>query len=356
LTITQIPVLSTAAVAALTTAQINVLTVAEVMALTTAQIAALNCIEQRAMTQAQVNALSIPQLNALKLGTPLVLDLSGNGIHTTNIAAGATFDLNATGQKLGVGWLSPENGFLVLDLNNDGAVNDGSELFGGGTRLPTGERAVNGFAALQALDNNHDDVIDAKDIKFHDLKVWVDANQDGRSQSSEMHSLIDLGIVELDLNASNVSIDNNGNVIGMLSSYVTLDGKSHALADVWLQISSNAQNRVIDLSVLNAASITPGSLGQINLSGNGGQGDLLMLNADAILKFGMASGMPDAISDIRQILVTGDANDMVELMDSLAQWHDAGTTTVNGAEYHVYSHESVQLLIGVDMRIEWAFA
>ncbi len=353
LTTGQIVALSTAAVAALTATQIASMETADVAALTTAQMAAIVCSGMRAFTQAQVAALSTAQLNALSFSTPLVLDLTDRGIQTTHIAAGIRFDLNATGEKLSVGWISAQNGFLVADLDNDGVINNGSELFGNGTRLPTGERSVNGFAALQALDTSHDGVINSEDSKFSDLKVWIDANQDGKTQTGELHSLGSLAIVELDLDAKNVSIENSGNLIGMVSKYVTADGKSHTLADVWLQTSNSQQNRVTDLSSLDIASVTPGSLAKIDLSG--GPGDRLVLNANAISQLGQAGLVANAISGTMQMLVLGDANDIIELTDPQGQWSDAGTTMVNDVEYHIYNHDFVQLLVGVNMRLEFDF-
>ncbi|MEK2481579.1 hypothetical protein AAAB32_10030, partial [Lactobacillus acidophilus] len=76
--------------------------------------------------------------------TPIVLDLDGNGVTTVSSSAGVMFDLNATGNASRVGWASAQDGLLVMDVNGDGIINNGSELFGGATRLGNGERAGNG--------------------------------------------------------------------------------------------------------------------------------------------------------------------------------------------------------------------
>jgi hypothetical protein len=348
LTTDQAPALSTAAIAALSTAQIQALTTADTAQFTTAQIAALTCVEQRALSSAQLTSFSTTQLNALQLGTPLVLDLSGDGIQTTTVQSGVAFDLNATGQKLSTGWLSPRNGFLVVDLNGDGIISDGSELFGSGTRLPTGERAADGFAALRVFDTNHDGAIDSRDARFRDVAVWVDANQDAVCQPGEMHTLASLGIVKLNLDAKDVSIENNGNVVGMLSSYETADGKSHTLADVWFRIK-NAQDHLIDLAAMNAASAAPGSFSKVDLTNNNGS-DQLIVNAAAILAFG-ATPVAGSGRPVPSVQVAGDAGDTVTIEDERAQWTDAGLAPVDGVEYHVYLHGSACLLVGVDLRV-----
>ena len=47
-----------------------------------------------------------------------------------------------------------------MDRSGNGAIDDGSELFGSGTLMPDGTRAVDGFAALATLDTNNDGVVD----------------------------------------------------------------------------------------------------------------------------------------------------------------------------------------------------
>jgi hypothetical protein len=355
ITPSQVTSLSTAAVAALTTAQVAALQTAAVAALTTTQVAALTCAEQQAMTAAQVNAMSNAQINALKLGTPLVLDLDNNGIQTTNIAAGTRFDLHATGKQSGTGWLSAHDGFLVLDRNHDGIINDGSELFGSATRLPNGTRAVNGFEALTALDSNHDGKMDVNDAAFGALQVWVDANQDGKTQAGELHSLTALGIKKLNLTAHRTSIDSNGNSIGLLASYITNDGKTHALADVWLQVDPQAQDRVIDLTGNSITSLQQGSLARIDLSGNGGSGDVLIVNALAIASVGDQELIPQTGQHAMQMVVNGDATDMVKLADYAANWTTGGTVAADGVEYRVYEHDNVQLLVAVRMQLEFIY-
>jgi hypothetical protein len=87
------------------------------------------------------------------------------------------------------------DGLLVMDLNGDGKIGDGRELFGSATVLKTGETATDGFKALRDLDDNQDGVIDATDAAFAKLKVWVDANGNGETDEGELKSLQDGGRV-----------------------------------------------------------------------------------------------------------------------------------------------------------------
>ena len=130
---------------------------------------------------------------------------------------------------------------LVLDRNKDGAINDGSELFGEATKLSSGSKAKDGYAALRELDTNNDGLIDKNDEAFAELKVWVDANSDGRTGTGELKSLEQLNISSISAVADvNLSKD-NGNLIGLTSSYQTTDGATHAAADVWF-VADKYQN------------------------------------------------------------------------------------------------------------------
>jgi trimeric autotransporter adhesin len=169
-----------------------------------------------------------------------VLDLDGNGVRTTAAADGVNFDLNATGNAQRVGWASATDGLLVMDRNGDGRINDGSELFGTGTRDAAGSRAVDGYQAMRFEDSNGDGLLSAADARFSELQVWVDANQDGKTDAGELQGLVDLGIVSLDLGAAAGTQVDNGNLLGLVSHYTTVDGSQHQMADVWFTKDTSA--------------------------------------------------------------------------------------------------------------------
>jgi trimeric autotransporter adhesin len=225
LTTTQIRAIETRDIAALTTKQLNTLSSAHTGALTTTQV--------EAISSTNVAALTTAAYANLGTGTPIILDLNGDGVKTQSITAGVKFDLFATGQAVSTGWVSNGDGLLVLDRNHDGQINDGSELFGSATKLSNGQTAPDGYAALRELDTNHDGVISSQDAVYADLRVWVDSNSDGVTEAGELKTLASLGIAKIDLNASVGSSTDNGNILGLTSTYETTDGQSHAAADVW---------------------------------------------------------------------------------------------------------------------------
>jgi hypothetical protein len=177
--------------------------------------------------------MSTAQFAALQSVTPVVLDLDGNGITTRSAADGVAFDIDATGRQTKVGWVGSGDGLLVRDLNGDGVINDGRELFGGATQLAGGARAGDGFRAMADLDSNGDGKLNAADAAFGELKLWLDGNADGKTDAGELKGLADFGIVELNLDFAKGSETDNGNLLGLVGSYGRADGTQGAMVDVW---------------------------------------------------------------------------------------------------------------------------
>jgi hypothetical protein len=223
--------LSTTQFVALTTMQLGSLTTDQVVSLSTADLAALSSAQINAFTSAAIQAMSTEQINAL---TPIVLDLNGDGVSTLSLDQGVSFDLAASGTARRTGWVAPTDGLLVRDLNHDGVINDGRELFGSATRIGDGV-ANDGFEALRALDSNQDGRLTAADVAFAELQVWKDVDQDGVTDGGELSSLADNGVVALNLNAQASTATENGNLLGLVSSFEKADGSSHEMADVWFR-------------------------------------------------------------------------------------------------------------------------
>lgn len=95
---------------------------------------------------------------------PLILNLDGDGIELTFLTnSHAYFDLDGDGFRENTGWVKSDDGLLVLDKNNDGYINDISELFGNNN--------TGGFAVLRTLDSNGDNQITAADANFNKLQL-----------------------------------------------------------------------------------------------------------------------------------------------------------------------------------------
>jgi len=176
-----------------------------------------------------------------------MLDLNGDGVRTLAAAEGVMFDIDASGRQTKVGWAAGGDGLLVRDLNGDGQINDGRELFGGATQLANGQRAGDGFRALAELDSNGDGRIDAKDAAFGELKLWVDANNDGLTDAGELRGLADFGVVSLNLDFAKGSEMDNGNLLGLVSDYSRDDGSQGAMVDVWFAKAGEAAPTAADL-------------------------------------------------------------------------------------------------------------
>ena len=144
---------------------------------------------------------------------PLILDLTGDGFHLTDTSHGVIFDIRADGHPLRLPWTADSrNGFLALDRNGNGLVDDGSELFGNVTPQPQSVHP-NGFGALAQYDWNGDGIIDDRDPVYSLLRIWIDANHDGICQPEEMHTLPELSVVSISLDYSlSGRTDEYGNV------------------------------------------------------------------------------------------------------------------------------------------------
>jgi hypothetical protein len=156
---------------------------------------------------------------SITLYSPLVLSFSqSDRLSTLPLGQGVKFDLQASGMKANSGWVAPEHGgLLAIDLNGNGQIDNGAELFGEATKLGNGERAANGFEALAQHDLNNDGRIDANDPVFSKLKIWFDLNLDGRSQARELVSLSEVGVTSISLEYSEVDdsqqFDNGNRVL-----------------------------------------------------------------------------------------------------------------------------------------------
>ena len=174
--------------------------------------------------------------SASSIPSPIAFDLDGDGIETVSVAKGGLFDHAADGFAELTGWIAPEDGLLVRDLNANGTIDSGRELFGSETLLSNGLRAANGFEALSGLDSNVDGVIDNSDATFAELRVWQDSDGDGYTSEGELFTLDEAGVKSINLSYTHSSfIDAQGNAHRQIGSYTTTDGQTRAATDVWVQ-------------------------------------------------------------------------------------------------------------------------
>lgn len=138
--------------------------------------------------------------------SPIVIDLTRDGVQLGAAGRGVYFDVNADGLRDHVQWVrrGGDEGFLALDRTGNGIVDDGAELFGIGTPLVfEGRNAPNGFVGLAQYDSrllggNDDGLITPADAIWPQLRIWLDVDANGISNPSEMRTLASFGITALE--------------------------------------------------------------------------------------------------------------------------------------------------------------
>jgi len=94
---------------------------------------------------------------------PLVINFDGAGVSLGSKSY--EFDLNFDGVTDNIAFVGPGSGFLALDKNANGTIDDGSELFGPSTG--------DGFLELSAYDQDQNGWIDENDPIYNNLSIWV---------------------------------------------------------------------------------------------------------------------------------------------------------------------------------------
>lgn len=106
-----------------------------------------------------------------KLVDPLVINFDASSAELSDVKF--SFDLDCDGTSDQISRLSKGSGFLALDKNNDGQINDGSELFG--------TQSGDGFADLAVYDTDKNGWIDEGDDIYHKLRIWT-MDENGNNQ------------------------------------------------------------------------------------------------------------------------------------------------------------------------------
>lgn len=109
---------------------------------------------------------------------PLMITLGTDA--GTLSGATVSFDLKGDGTQVNLPF-ARSGGWLALDKNGNGKIDNGQELFG--------PQSGNGFSDLATLDSNHDGVIDARDPAYADLRVWSGVDSKGQDQLASLQSM-----------------------------------------------------------------------------------------------------------------------------------------------------------------------
>lgn len=168
--------------------------------------------------------------------SPLTLDLDGDGVETIKPSDSYTFfDHQRDGFAELTGWVGADDGLLVRDLNNNGQIDNGGELFGDST-LVNGIAAANGFEALKALDSNKDGKFSNADAAWNTVKVWKDSNSNAQVEAGEFLTLAQANVKSINLDywwGTTTLRDPSLNEHMQQSTYTTTAGQQRDIHDVW---------------------------------------------------------------------------------------------------------------------------
>ena len=126
---------------------------------------------------------------------PLVINFDSIPAEVSDVKI--SFDLDSDGEDDQINLLSSSSGYLAYDINEDGIINDGSELFG--------TKSGDGFKDLSKYDLDGNNWIDENDEIFNKLKICV-MNEDG---SQTLYKLSDKGIGALYLGSADTEFSLN---------------------------------------------------------------------------------------------------------------------------------------------------
>ncbi len=163
------------------------------------------------------------QLTKTQFYDPLILNFDGElpDLDTQNFS----FDIDCDGENEQLSLLRSGSGFLALDKNNNGSIDDGTELFGA--------QNGNGFYDLKRYDSDKNSWIDENDPIFDNLRIWMKNGDEDR-----LVALGELGIGALYLGFSANSFDiksQENETLGRIRSnglYLNEDGSSALISQI----------------------------------------------------------------------------------------------------------------------------
>ena len=162
------------------------------------------------------------------LRDPLVINFDGSAAELEGTRF--EFDLDADGKVEAIPGLSSASGYLAIDRNGDGCVNNGSELFG--------TCSGDGFADLAALDSDGNRWLDEADAAYDTLRVW---QRDERGQNT-LSSLRERGVGALYLGSSETPFalkDSDNALLGQVRAsgiYLNENGSAGTLQQIDLAV------------------------------------------------------------------------------------------------------------------------
>lgn len=209
---------------------------------------------------------------------PVLLDLNGDGqidlrafdpIRNSGQSS-PHFDWNDDGKRDATAWVDYQDGFLAIDLDEDGSfASDGridqvKELAFALWKTDDERRAelkelgiadsgqpVTDLEGLRhAFDTSNDNVLDSRDARWREFRVWQDLNQNGVSDPGELKTMSEAGIKLINLlpDSAGARAFSDGSVITGTSTMEMMDGSKRLVADA--SLSFRPSNMPIHQAVL----------------------------------------------------------------------------------------------------------
>lgn len=172
----------------------------------------------------------------MSTASPIIIDVDGRGFQLTSAEDGVDFDFFADNQPVRIAWTAAgsTNVFLVRDLNGDGKITNGKELFGNLTDQPPSDDP-NGFRALAEFDLNNDGWVDEDEADIGHLQLWNDANHNGVTDFGELRNFKQAGIRRISVRyREDRRVDRYGNEF-RYEAAVDDSSNDHRVYDVILQ-------------------------------------------------------------------------------------------------------------------------
>lgn len=162
------------------------------------------------------------------LTDPLIINLSGDTASVSDMKF--RFDLDADGEQESISFAGEGSGFLALDANGNGVIDDGSELFG--------TKSGDGFADLAAYDGDGNGWIDENDAVYSKLRVWT-RDADGSDRLLDLKAAnvgaIYLGSADTEFSFKNETTHATNGVMRRTGVYLRETGEAGTLSHVDLR-------------------------------------------------------------------------------------------------------------------------
>ncbi len=165
---------------------------------------------------------------------PIVLDLDGDGVELVDLKnSNVFFDINNDGYRNNMGWANADDGFLVIDLNNDKRITDFREL----AFKEYDDNAKTDLDGLKQFDSNGDGYLDSGDTHWNKFGVWQDKNQNGITDAGEFKTLDAFGMKRLKLDSDGKTPKNSKNISHGTGEYEMNNGTKRKFGDIGLSYS-----------------------------------------------------------------------------------------------------------------------